>query len=268
MERALALARGRWFESSPVRASFLTADAIAMDEQTDADMVADVLAGQRDVFASLVRKYQAHAYGTAIGILSDFELARDVVQEAFLAAYRDLRKLREPDRFAGWLHGIVRNRARSALRELRRVQELAEGADRMESRPSVADKTDRTGGMDEAVSEVSGNGQQVQEKLATGHSPTLIDRTELDHLFGEVRTGLYLHLRRAKEFHRTLHGQIDRLEESLTFELRRNEEVQQGLADILTGLGQDPEQTTKISIDARPRRGLRSRVRKWLAKLR
>ena len=126
MERALALARGRWFESSPVRASFLTADAIAMDEQTDADMVADVLAGQRDVFASLVRKYQAHAYGTAIGILSDFELARDVVQEAFLAAYRDLRKLREPDRFAGWLHGIVRNRARSALRELRRVQELAE----------------------------------------------------------------------------------------------------------------------------------------------
>jgi len=57
-----------------------------MDEQTDADMVADVLAGQRDAFASLVRKYQDHAYGTAIGILSDFELARYVVQEAFLAA--------------------------------------------------------------------------------------------------------------------------------------------------------------------------------------
>jgi len=97
-----------------------------MDTMTDAEQVRRTLAGDRDAFADLVRRYQDHAYGTAVGMLSDFELARDVVQEAFLAAYRDLAKCREPDRFAGWLHGIVRNLARRALRELKQVRSLAE----------------------------------------------------------------------------------------------------------------------------------------------
>ncbi|MBM4080661.1 MAG: sigma-70 family RNA polymerase sigma factor [Planctomycetes bacterium] len=53
-------------------------------------------------------------------------MARDVVQEAFLAAYRDLRKLRDPARFAGWLRGIVRHTAHRALREMEQVRRLAE----------------------------------------------------------------------------------------------------------------------------------------------
>ena len=96
-----------------------------MDETTDAALVARALAGRREAFAVLVRRYQDHAYGTAVGMLTDFDLARDVVQEAFLNAYRDLPKLREPARFAPWLHGIVRNVARRALRELARVQAMA-----------------------------------------------------------------------------------------------------------------------------------------------
>jgi len=97
-----------------------------MNEKTDAELVGETLAGDRDAFSSLVRRYQDHAYGTAIGTLADFDLARDAVQDAFLAAYRDLRKLRRPDRFGGWLHGIVRNLALRALRELRQVRSLAE----------------------------------------------------------------------------------------------------------------------------------------------
>jgi len=96
-----------------------------MERKTDAALVADALAGRREAFAALVRRYQDYAYGLAIGYLSDFDLARDVVQEAFLCAYRDLGKLREPARFGGWLRGIVRNMAHRALRELHRVRTLA-----------------------------------------------------------------------------------------------------------------------------------------------
>jgi len=95
-------------------------------DKTDAELVSETLAGRKEAFSGLVRRYQDHAYGAAIGMLADFELARDVVQEAFLAAYRDLAKCRQPDRFGGWLHGIVRNLARRALRELRQVRSLAE----------------------------------------------------------------------------------------------------------------------------------------------
>ena len=96
-----------------------------MDEGTNAALVRETLAGRREAFAVLVRRYQDCAYGVAVGMLSDFDLARDVVQEAFLCAYRDLSRLREPARFAGWLHGIVRHTAHRALRELERVRVMA-----------------------------------------------------------------------------------------------------------------------------------------------
>ena len=70
-----------------------------MDERTDEDLVRDALAGQDDSFACLVGKYQDYAYGTAVAVLGDFDLARDVVQEAFLCAYRTLGTLKEPARF-------------------------------------------------------------------------------------------------------------------------------------------------------------------------
>jgi len=82
------------------------------------------------MFAVLVQRYQDYAYGTAIGMLSEFELARDVVQEAFLLAFRDLDKLREPAKFGSWLQGIVRNVSRHAIRELTRVRQMADALSR------------------------------------------------------------------------------------------------------------------------------------------
>lgn len=107
-----------------------------MNDRADEAFVRQALAGHREAFAELVRKYQDYAYGTAIGTLSDFDLARDVVQEAFLCAYCNLHKLKDAARFGGWLHGIVQNMSRRALRELARVRALA--AD-MSGAPEIVD---------------------------------------------------------------------------------------------------------------------------------
>jgi len=114
-----------------------------MVNPTEAELVRQALAGQREAFAALARRYQDYAYGTAIGMLSDFELARDVVQEAFFRACRDLHKLQDPARFGGWLAGIVKNVARQAIRELARVRrmadELARSAELHDSAPGPAE---------------------------------------------------------------------------------------------------------------------------------
>jgi len=120
-----------------------------MDKQTDAELVTQALAGRPEAFAPLVRRYQDYAYGTAIGMLSDFDLARDVVQDAFLCAYRDLRKLKEPSRFGGWLHGIVKNTAHRALRELRKTQTLAEQLRRTAQLSAPPPGRDRSAGQSE-----------------------------------------------------------------------------------------------------------------------
>ena len=101
-----------------------------MDDRPDETLVREALAGHGEAFAELVRRYQDYAYGTAIGMLSDFDQARDVVQEAFLCAFRDLAKLREPALFGRWLYGIVKNTARRVLRKSARERRapVASGA--------------------------------------------------------------------------------------------------------------------------------------------
>jgi RNA polymerase sigma-70 factor, ECF subfamily len=51
--------------------------------------------------------------------------APDVVQEVFLAAWRELPRLRDPDRFGPWLHRIAVNRCRTVLRTKVHVREIA-----------------------------------------------------------------------------------------------------------------------------------------------
>jgi RNA polymerase sigma factor (sigma-70 family) len=99
-----------------------------MYEQTDASLVGRILAGEKDLFCTLVRKYQNRVCGVAVGILADFHLALDAGQEAFLCAYCSLPKLKDPRRFGAWLCGIARNTALEIRRNRQRQQNLAQEA--------------------------------------------------------------------------------------------------------------------------------------------
>lgn len=65
-------------------------------------------------------------YRLSLAILGDEADARDASQEAFVAAWRQLPKLRDPDRFDPWLQRITVNAARMVLRarSRRRVREI------------------------------------------------------------------------------------------------------------------------------------------------
>jgi DNA-directed RNA polymerase specialized sigma24 family protein len=53
-------------------------------------------AGDVDAFTERVRRHQGLALGSAVALLRDPDLARDVVQETFVAAWRGLAQLTEP----------------------------------------------------------------------------------------------------------------------------------------------------------------------------
>ena len=73
--------------------------------------------GDHDAFAELAGAFVARLDAAARLILRDHELARDAVQEGFLAAWRNLPALRDPDRFEAWLRRLV---FRSCINLLRR----------------------------------------------------------------------------------------------------------------------------------------------------
>lgn len=88
-------------------------------DQDDAHIVDRVLAGDRDAFGLLIDRHRDTARRLAYRILHVRAEAEDIVQDALLHAFLDLRELRARDRFVAWLLGIVVNLARSRLRARR-----------------------------------------------------------------------------------------------------------------------------------------------------
>ncbi len=83
----------------------------------DAELVLQSLAGDTDAFGVLVKRYQGAVYATAYYYAGRYGAAEDISQEAFWAAYRSLKMLKEPDHFGFWLKGVTTRTAANWLRK-------------------------------------------------------------------------------------------------------------------------------------------------------
>ena len=73
------------------------------------DLVLRSMEGDRAAFTELGRLWIDRLYAAARLILTDTHRAEDATQEALLAAWRDLKGLRDPDRFEPWLRRLLVN---------------------------------------------------------------------------------------------------------------------------------------------------------------
>jgi len=84
-------------------------------EHDDTGFVARCQRGETEAFSVLVRRHQKKMLNIAFRMIGDYDEACDVVQEAFLSAYRAIGKFRGDARFSTWLCGIVLNHSRSHM---------------------------------------------------------------------------------------------------------------------------------------------------------
>ena len=82
----------------------------------DGELVQRARRGDERAFGLLVQKYGRAAYAVAYSVTGRHEDAEDAAQESFLVALERLEECRSPERFAGWLMTIVRNRSRNLVR--------------------------------------------------------------------------------------------------------------------------------------------------------
>jgi RNA polymerase sigma-70 factor (ECF subfamily) len=87
----------------------------SLEHDDDAGFVARCQRGDAEAFAVLVRRHQKRMLNVAFRMIGHYDEACDVVQEAFLAAYRAIGKFRGDARFSTWLCGIVMNHARTHI---------------------------------------------------------------------------------------------------------------------------------------------------------
>src|ERR1700739_2766257 len=88
----------------------------------EARRIASILAGNTHEFHELIRPYEHSAYVMALSMLRNEADAEEVVQEAFLKAFRGLRNFRAESRFSTWLLSITMNEARNRLRHRNAVR--------------------------------------------------------------------------------------------------------------------------------------------------
>lgn len=84
-------------------------------KDTDKQLVARVQKGDKRAFDMLVLKYQYKVHAIVSRYIKDFDEVNDVVQEAFIKAYRALAKFRGESAFYTWLYRIAVNTAKNYL---------------------------------------------------------------------------------------------------------------------------------------------------------
>ena len=99
--------------------SIADASSQARDE---AQMIAAILAGDRDLFHRLIQPYELSVYRMAMSFVKNETEAEDVAQEAFLKALHNLASFRAESKFSTWLISITLNEARRWLRRQRTVR--------------------------------------------------------------------------------------------------------------------------------------------------
>ena len=77
------------------------------NEFSDGQLVENTLTGDKYAFAELVKRHQERIINISYRILRDRQDALDTSQETFLKAYQNLARLKDGNKFSGWLKTIA-----------------------------------------------------------------------------------------------------------------------------------------------------------------
>ena len=147
---------------------------------TDAAQVALVLGGDPDAFRVLVDRHSRRLFRLAYRMSGNEHDAEEIVQDAFLRAYRRLDRFESRSNFSTWLYRICANCALDRMRKQRtedtrreQATETEEGlADPLETAPSTNPAPDRL-----ALSgELSAGVQAAMESLSTTERAAFVMR--------------------------------------------------------------------------------------------
>ena len=131
-------------------------------ERSDHELVQDARGGDKQAFEALVRRYSERAFRAAYRILRDPSASEEIMQEAFIKAYKGLRAFESRSSFYTWLYRIVVNLALDRRRRDARAPSV-------EWEDSVASRIDpRATGPASFNPELDSRRRQVRELVVEG----------------------------------------------------------------------------------------------------
>jgi len=137
-----------------------------MDATEAAAVLARARQGDSDAFRALVERHSRTVFRLAFRMTGNEEDAEDVVQEAFLRAYRQLGRFESRANFGTWLYRIVANCSVDLMRAKQSRQDMSHG----ESLDEATELPSRDSAGPERLAQSAEIQRRVQDALA-GLSP-------------------------------------------------------------------------------------------------
>ena len=124
----------------------MTGRMMSVTANNDAELVSASLSGDRDAFGQIVARYQSLVCSLAYSATGSLSQSEDLAQETFVAAWKQLAGLREPEKLRAWLCGIARNLINNWLRKQgrepsHRAESLEEISESHSPEPLPAEQT-------------------------------------------------------------------------------------------------------------------------------
>ena len=102
--------------------SYTTGDSISLGSDDDAALVSSAQKGDLHAFELLVARYQKKMLNISFRLVGDYDDACEVVQDAFVSAYRNIKTFRGDAKFTTWLTTITLNLSKNRLKQMRSRQ--------------------------------------------------------------------------------------------------------------------------------------------------
>ena len=125
---------------------------------TDENLISDILSGDVEAYAILVKRYQKPIFNLMMRTTCSEEDAFDLTQEAFVRAYEKLERFKPSGRFFPWLYTIGINLARDFSRR-RKTREI-KTAELYEMQKDLSVESDRSKSLLERI-----DAQRLKETL-------------------------------------------------------------------------------------------------------
>ena len=180
----------------------------SLEDARDRDLVRRVIAKDEEAFRSLFRRYAPMAKALALRVVRQSFVAEEIVQEAFLALWRNPGAFRE-DRgsFRAWMLSTVHHRAVDAVRreEAWRRRSREQDPDAMVTEDvgaTVAEELDQAAMRREiraALDQLPAEQRQVLEMMYFEAKTQSMIAEELDLPLGTVKSRTLLGMRRLRD---------------------------------------------------------------------
>ncbi len=106
---------------------------------TDEQLVELAVSEDSEAFGEIVRRWERKIFALCFGMLGREDDASDACQEAFIAAYRNLKNFRGEAKVSSWLHRIAVNQCLTTKRRSKsRAEEFLDDDDGSQERTFVA----------------------------------------------------------------------------------------------------------------------------------